>query len=176
MLRESGAKLILAFSEVIKSITRARGKSLWGPASPRGEALYRCARPSGVPRGPATSTGSLASQRHPGKFPKVPGGSPVPSTPERREGLRACYWEGPSELPERLRELPRVPLRGEGSCGGGGAPRDCAGSGATVEGLTSRGGRNLRLPLRFGLRPQGPCRVVHTPHRGKGSLILSVGC
>ena len=24
--------------------------------------------------------------------------SPVPSTPERREGLRACYWEGPSEL------------------------------------------------------------------------------
>ena len=32
-------------------------------------ALFRCARPSGVPRGPATSTGSLASQRHPGKFP-----------------------------------------------------------------------------------------------------------
>ena len=30
-----------------------------------------------------------------------------------------------------LRELPRVPLRGEGSCGGGGAPRDSAGSGAT---------------------------------------------
>ena len=27
-------------------------------------------------------------------------GSPVPSTPERREGLRACYWEGPSELSE----------------------------------------------------------------------------
>ena len=26
------------------------------PASPRGEALFRCARPSGVPRGPATST------------------------------------------------------------------------------------------------------------------------
>ena len=25
----------------------------------------------------------------------------VPSTPERSEGLRACYWEGPSELPER---------------------------------------------------------------------------
>ena len=35
------------------------------PASPRGEALFRCARPSGVPRGPAPSTGSLASQRHP---------------------------------------------------------------------------------------------------------------
>ena len=44
-----------------------------GPVGPRGEALFRCARPSGVPRGPATSTGSLASQRHPGKFPKVPG-------------------------------------------------------------------------------------------------------
>ena len=44
-------------------------------------------------------------------------------------------------------------MRGEGSCGGGGAPRDSAGSGATEEGLTSRGGRNLRLPLRFGLRP-----------------------
>ena len=34
-----------------------------------------------------------------------------------------------------LRELPRVPLRGEGSCGGGGAPRDSAGSGATEEGV-----------------------------------------
>ena len=31
-----------------------------------------------------------------------------------------------------------MPLRGEGSCGGGGAPRDSAGSGATEEGLTSR--------------------------------------
>ena len=30
--------------------------------------LHRCARPIGVPRGPATSTGSLASQRHPGKL------------------------------------------------------------------------------------------------------------
>ena len=28
------------------------------------------------------------------------------------------------------REIARVPLRGEGSCGGGGAPRDSAGSGA----------------------------------------------
>ena len=32
-----------------------------------------------------------------------------------------------------LRELARVPLRGEGSCGRGGAPRDSAGSGATEE-------------------------------------------
>ena len=52
-----------------------------------------------------------------------------------------------------LSELPRVPLRGEGSCGGGGANRDSAGSGAMEEGLTSRGGRKPRLPLRFGLRP-----------------------
>ena len=35
------------------------------------------------------------------QIPLPMGGSPVPSTPERREGLRACYWEGPSELPER---------------------------------------------------------------------------
>ena len=33
-------------------------------------------------------------------------GSPVPSTPERREGLRTCYWEGPSELPLYLDYLP----------------------------------------------------------------------
>ena len=50
-----------------------------------------------------------------------------------------------------LRELLRVPLRGEGSCGGGGAPRDSAGSGATEEGLTSRGSRQeywSGVPLR----------------------------
>ena len=64
----------------------------------RGEALFRCATPSGVPRGPATSTvprgpatstGSLASQRHPGKFPKVPG---------RRRG-----WLANGEGPPRQR-------------------------------------------------------------------------
>ena len=63
----------------------------------------------------------------------------------------------------------------------GGAPRDSAGSGATEEGLTSRGGRHLRLPLRFGLRPQGPCRVgtllrgtreVSFPACGEGSASL----
>ena len=42
-----------------------------------------------------------------------------------------CFYAGD------LRELPGVPLRGEGSCGGGGAPRDSAGSGATEVGLTS---------------------------------------
>ena len=47
---------------------------------------------------------------------------------------------------------------------------DSAGSGATEEGLTSRGGRHLRLPLRFGLRPQGPCRVG----TGEGERVLAL--
>ena len=62
-----------------------------------------------------------------------------------------------------------MPLRGEGSCGVGGASRDSAGSGTTEERFTSRGGRNPRLPLRFGLRPQGPCRVG----TGESGLVLS---
>ena len=37
---------------------------------------------------------------------------------------------GPSPSAGDLRELPRVPLRGEGSCGVGGDPRDSTGSGA----------------------------------------------
>ena len=48
-----------------------------------------------------------------------------------------------------LRELPRVPLRGQGYCEVGGASRDSTGFSAMEEGLISRGGRNLRLPLRF---------------------------
>ena len=50
---------------------------------------HRCARPSGVPRGPATSTGSLASQRHPGKFPKVPGRDKTKQGPECQMTWRA---------------------------------------------------------------------------------------
>ena len=45
------------------------------PASPRDEALFHCSNPSGVPRGPANSTASLTSQRHPEKFPQIPGRS-----------------------------------------------------------------------------------------------------
>ena len=45
------------------------------PASPRYEALFHCANLSGVLRCPANSTASLTSQRHPGKFPQVPGRS-----------------------------------------------------------------------------------------------------
>ena len=50
-------------------------------------------------------------------------------------------------------ELPRVPLRGEGCCGVGGVSQDSAGFGALEEGLISRGGRNFKLPLCFGLWP-----------------------
>ena len=57
----------------------------------------------------------------------------------------------PSTSAGDLRELPTVPLRGEGCCVVGRASRDSAGFGAMEEGLISRGGRNLRLPLGFGL-------------------------
>ena len=62
-----------------------------------------------------------------------------------------------------------MPLRGEGCYGVGGASRDSTGFGAMEEGLTSRGGRNLRLPLRLRLRPQGPCRVG----TGESGLVWS---
>ena len=51
----------------------------------------------------------------------------------------------------------------------GRASRDSSGFGAMREGLTSRGDRNLRIPLRFRLRPQGPCRVG----TGESGLVLS---
>ena len=55
------------------------------------------------------------------------------------------------------------------------APTSCSQPGAPNVGgeerswRGSRGGRNLRLPLRFGLRPQGPCRVG----TGESGLVLS---
>ena len=58
-------------------------------------------------------------------------------------------------------------LTDEGCCGVGGASQDSAGFGAMEEGLISGEGRNLRLPLRFRLRPQGPCRV------GTGESLIS---
>ena len=63
-----------------------------------------------------------------------------------------------------------VPLIGEGCCGVGGASRDSAGLGAMEEGLISRGDRKLRLPLLFGLQPQGPCRVG----TGESELFLLI--
>ena len=41
-------------------------------------------------------------------------------------------------------------------------------SGATEEGLTSRGGRNLRLPLRFGLRSQVPAELGQESQASRG--------
>ena len=55
---------------------------------------------------------------------------------KRVEGLSRSFSVGagkpsfPSPSAGDLRELPRVPLRGEGSCGVGGASRDSAGCGA----------------------------------------------
>ena len=60
-------------------------------------------------------------------------------------------------------------LTDEGCCGVGGDSQDYAGFGAMEEGLISREGRNLRLPLRFGLRPQGTCRVG----TGESGIVLS---
>ena len=59
-------------------------------------------------------------------------GSPVPSTPERREGLRDCYWEGPSELPER-RSSSSAPRRGSAEP----RPRGCSGLGEPRPALPS---------------------------------------
>ena len=63
-------------------------------------------------------------------------------------GRRAAAWPGPGAQGPRHAHGDLTSL----------APHErlpeslvAAGSGATEEGLTSRGGRNLRLPLRFGL-------------------------
>ena len=84
-----------------------------------------------------------------------------------------CGCSGKASFPSTsagdLRELPMVPLIGEGCCGVGGASRDSAGLGAMEEGLIWRVGRNIRLPPRFGLWPQGPCRVG----TGESCLVLS---
>ena len=97
--------------------------------------------------------------------------------PSRRveEGLSRSFSGGggkpsfPSTSAGDYRELTRVPLRGEECCGVGRASRDSAGFGAMEEGLISRGGRNLRPPLGFGLRLHGPCRVG----TGESCLVLS---
>ena len=55
----------------------------------------------------------------------------------------------PSTSAGYLRELPSMPLRGQGYCGVGRASPDSTGFEAMKEGLLSNGGRNLRLPLHF---------------------------
>ena len=72
------------------------------------------------------------------------------------ERLTCTYFLDPPTSAGDLRKLPRVPLRGEGRYGFGEASRDSTAFVAMEEGLISSGGRNLRLPLRFGLRPHSP--------------------
>ena len=54
---------------------------------------------------------------------------PTPPTRLHRYGRR--QWH-PTPVLVRGKSHGRMPLRGEGSCGGGGAPRDSAGSGARL--------------------------------------------
>ena len=53
-------------------------------AFPGEEALFYCAKPSGVLRGPANSTASLICQKHTGKFPKVTGKLLLHKVPMKR--------------------------------------------------------------------------------------------
>ena len=92
----------------------------------------------------------------------------------RVEGLSRSFSEGggkpslPSPSAGDLRELPRVPLRGEGSCGGGGAPRDSAGSGATRS-EERRGGKAKDSAL-LSSRDAG---LLEPPERPQGSPASS---
>ena len=72
-------------------------------------------------------------------------GTVSPFRAEQGTSLETPWPSFPLTSAGDQRELPRVPLRGEGCCGVSGASRDCAGVGAMEEGLISRGGRNLRL-------------------------------
>ena len=74
----------------------------------------------------------VPEQRAPGKCSVPRHGSPVPSTLERREGLQACYWEGPSELPER-RSSSSAPRRDSAEP----RPRGCSGLGEPRQALPS---------------------------------------
>ena len=61
------------------------------PASTRNEALFHCAIPSGVPRGPSQIHSIPDSQRHPQKFSAVTGTSRV------NPGFPAAFWARPRE-------------------------------------------------------------------------------
>ena len=88
------------------------------------QALVRCARPSGVPRGPATSTGSLASQRHPGMRPSSVAPDPAESRgapPQaRRQGrvwARLARNPTPAFLGAPPKKTTRDPCSEEGTGG-----------------------------------------------------------
>ena len=75
-------------------------------ASPRDEALFHCAKPSGVLRGPANSTASLICQKHTGKFPKVTGKLLLHKVPMKRptqqDSHRFCLPLKGSKVPSPL--------------------------------------------------------------------------
>ena len=62
-----------------------------------------------------------------------------------------------------------MPLRSRDTVDLGGASRASTVFGVMEEGLISSGVRNLRVPLHFGLRSQGPFRVG----TGDGSAAIS---
>ena len=64
----------------------------------KGHVRHQQARHRALPRA-AASMG--CTRADPSKCSVPRPGSPVPSTPERREGLRACYWEGGSRPSRR---------------------------------------------------------------------------
>ena len=91
-------------------------------------------------------------------------GAESPWPPKRETNERVRWGEQGSEATDtwQLGEKALLPMRSQGycgdgtglselhwvcfnGCGGGGAPRDSAGSGATEEGLTSRGGINIGM-------------------------------
>ena len=67
--------------------------------------------------------------------------------------------------------LLRVPLRSQAYCGLGRRSRNSTGFGAMAKVLISSWGRNLRVPLHFKLRPQGPWRAG----TGESGLVLCGG-
>ena len=119
----------------------------------------------------------------------------APSTPGRREGLWACYWEGPSELPCAYSPIIKTGLTAcvlTQSCTTLCDPLDCSPPGSSVHGILQA--RILEwvireplvrrpLPLRQTQRsPEGP-RHLHRiprlsealprPGRGAGTLLPS---
>ena len=76
------------------------------PAFPGDEALFHCAKPSRVLRGPANSTASLICQKHTGKFPKFTGKLLLHKVPMKRptqqDSHRFCLPLKGSKVPSPL--------------------------------------------------------------------------